>query len=66
MSVEYLSERRAAVKAGVSRMTLRRHRHLGNIRPLVIGGVVLYASNALDEWKARHLSTRGRKGTVSE
>lgn len=66
MSVEYLSERRAAVKAGVARMTLRRHRQLGNIRPLVIGGVVLYASNALDEWKARHLSTRGRKGVVSE
>lgn len=66
MSVEYLSERRAAVKAGVSRMTLRRHRHLGNIRPLVIGVVVLYASNALDEWKTRHLSPRGKKGAVRE
>lgn len=66
MAIEYYSERRAAVKAGVNRLTLRRHRRAGNITPLVVGGVVLYASNALEDWKARHLSRRGRRENGGE
>ena len=66
MAIEYFSERRAAVKVGVNRLTLRRHRRAGKINALVIGGVVLYASNALEDWKARHLSRRVRRENSGE
>ena len=63
----YLSERRAAAKVGVSRTTLRRHRNAGKIHPLILGFVVLYPSNALEEWKARHVTRRGhRRNTANE
>lgn len=63
MPEEFYSERRAAVKAGVSRTTLRRHREAGLIRPLVLEHTVLYSRTELEAWKARHL-TRERSGGI--
>lgn len=53
---QYLSERKAAVKAGVSRNTLRKHRTAGLIEPLAIGYAVLYPITALEKYMVR----RGR------
>jgi len=63
MAEEFYSERRAAVRLGVARTTLRRHRAAGQIRPLCLGGAVLYGESELERFEARHLSSRGGKGT---
>jgi hypothetical protein len=62
---EMYSERRAAVKAGVTRKTLRLHRKAGRIRPLVLAHTVLYSRGALEEWRARYFP-RERSGGNSE
>lgn len=61
---EYYSERRAAVRLGIARMTLRRHRAAGRIKPLCLGGAVLYSAAELERFKASHLAQQ--KGAVSE
>lgn len=53
MGEELLSERRAAKRTGVGRMTLRRHRTAGNIVPMVFDGLVLYKASELQNWHER-------------
>lgn len=50
----YYSERRAAVRLGIGRMTLRRKRAAGLIKALCLGGAVLYSTSELDKFKASH------------
>jgi hypothetical protein len=53
MNEKLLSERRAAKRTGVGRMTLRRHRAAGNIVPIVFDGLVLYKVSELHNWHER-------------
>lgn len=63
----YFSERRAAVRLGIARSTLRRYRAAGLVKPLCLGGAVLYGESELERFKAlRYISTRGRKEEGSE
>lgn len=59
---EYYSERRAALKVGVNRLTLRRARAAGRIRPLVLAHTVLYSAVELDRWKKDNAATLARGG----
>jgi hypothetical protein len=52
MATEFFAERRAARLLGIARTSLRRHRAAGNIKPLCIGGAVLYAESELERFKA--------------
>lgn len=55
---EMYSERRAAVKAGVTRKTLRLHRKAGRLRPLVLAHTVLYSRAEIESWKAKYFPER--------
>ena len=59
---EVYSERRAAIKAGVNRLTLRRARAAGRIRPLVLPHTILYSAVELDRWKKDNAATLARGG----
>lgn len=54
MEERFFSERRAAVLLGIGRMTLRRKRAAGLVKPLCIGGAVLYSESALRQFKASY------------
>jgi hypothetical protein len=61
----YFSERRAAVRCGIARSTLRRQRAAGLIRALCLGGAVLYSESELERFKAsshgRHIERRRQR-----
>jgi len=59
---EYYSERRAAIKAGVNRLTLRRHREAGRIRPLILSHTILYSAAEIERWKKANPATIARGG----
>jgi hypothetical protein len=50
----FFSERRAAVRLGIGRMTLRRKRAAGLVKALCLGGAVLYSESELERFKASY------------
>jgi predicted site-specific integrase-resolvase len=64
MAELFFSERRAAVRLGIARSTLRRYREAGHVRPLCLGGAVLYGELELERFKTARLTPRNDKEQV--
>ncbi len=62
MSDEFYSERRAAVKVGLSHTTLQRFRKEGRVQALFLNHCVLYSAAELGRIKAMRTRTRSGRG----
>jgi hypothetical protein len=57
---KFLSERKTAIRLGISRMSLRKYRRAGIIKPLAIEYAVLYPFSEIESFMARYVVRKGK------
>lgn len=60
MNEQFLSERKTAMRLGISRTALRKYRRTGIINPLAIEYAVLYPSSEIESFMAHYIVQKGK------